>query len=76
MNVPVLYILVGAAAGLAVTVADQLVAPLIRGWRSERLFPAWTPATPGTPAARLFDDFVAILLIGSVVLAFLLAGVL
>ena len=76
MNSIVLYLLVGAAAGLALAVTDRLVAPLVRGWRARRHAtgsdaPA---AAPGTLTARLVDDLVALALIGAIVLAFRLAG--
>jgi len=78
VNGVLLFLLVGVTAGIAFTVADMLVAPVVRGWRDDSRVPdRWTLlATPGTLAARLLDSLVAILLVAGVLLAFLLAGVL
>ena len=70
-------LLIGAAVGIAFTVADMLVAPVVRGWRDDSRVPLpWNFAAPGTLAARLFDSLVAIALVTCVLLAFLMAGVL
>jgi len=71
-------LLLGLAAGVALTVVALLVAPLVRGWRRDH--PAsgddWALATPGAVTARLIDNLAAIALLAALLLAFVLGGVL
>jgi hypothetical protein len=71
MSSLLLILLIGGATGIAFAVADMLIAPVIRGWRTDRREHA-APDGPGTLSTRLLDDIVALGLIGCVVLVFLL----
>lgn len=70
-----LWLLIGAAAGFVLTVADLLVTPVVRGWRADRPMFEWMPGTePGTLSARVIDNCLALALVAAIVLAFRFAG--
>lgn len=69
-----LWLMIGVATGFVLIVADLLVTPVIRGWRSWPVL-EWLPgAEPGTLSARLIDNLLALAMIAAIVLAFRFAG--
>ena len=69
-----LWLLIGGAAGFVLIVADLLVTPVVRGWRTWPVL-EWLPgADPGTLGARVIDNLLALALIAAVVLAFRFVG--
>src|SRR5690606_22279889 len=56
-----LWLLIGVAAGFVLIVANRLVAPLVRGWRTDRPSIEWLPdADPRNLTARLLDNCLAL----------------
>jgi hypothetical protein len=78
VNGLVALLLLGIAAGIALTMVVLLVAPVVRGWREDR--PAsdddWALATPGAIATRVIDHLLTIGVAALLLLAFRLGGVL
>lgn len=70
-----LWLLIGVAAGFVLIVADLLVTPVVRGWRTDRQSVEWLPgADPRTLTARVIDNCLALALVSAIVLAFWFAG--
>jgi hypothetical protein len=70
-----LWLMIGAAAGFVLIVADLLVSPVVRGWRTDRPMVEWLPdADPRTLGVRVIDNLLALALVAAIVLAFRFAG--
>jgi hypothetical protein len=78
VNGLVALLLLGIAAGIALTMVVLLVAPVVRGWREDRPASddAWALATPGAIATRVIDNLLAVGAAALLLLAFRLGGVL